>query len=378
MLLFFVKNCNSLEYIMAYIETRTSKKGETSYRVLIRMKGQPAQSATFKRLTDAKAWARNTETAIAEGRYFSQSEAKKHTVAEMIDRYIKALERQKSKRLLDVKPMLLWWRNEVGDYSLSDLTRARLTQTIEKLLNKPIKRVDKETGVTYQDTISPARVNRYIFAMSKVCTVAVNEWEWLQENPFNKIKKFSEMRGRVRFLSDDEREKLLEACSSSSYKPLYLIVVLALSTGARKSEIMNLKWQDIDFDRRQFVLHETKNKERRVIPLTGHAYQMMLEHKQVQRIDTDFIFPSIKGDKPYEIKKPWLRAVKEATLKDFRFHDLRHSAASYLAMNGASLAEIAEVLGHKTLQMVKRYAHLSEAHTSAVVSRMNERIFGDG
>ncbi len=72
----------------------------------------------------------------------------------------------------------------------------------------------------------------------------------------------------------------------------------------------------------------------------------------------------------------WLTALEEAGIGNFRFHDLRHSAASYLAMNGASLAEIAEVLGHKTLQMVKRYAHLSDAHTAGVVERMNTAIFG--
>ena len=76
------------------------------------------------------------------------------------------------------------------------------------------------------------------------------------------------------------------------------------------------------------------------------------------------------------IIQAWIYAVKRAGLVDFRFHDLRHSAASYLAMNGASLMEIAEVLGHKTLAMVKRYAHLSEAHTAGVVSRMNQAIFG--
>jgi integrase len=80
---------------------------------------------------------------------------------------------------------------------------------------------------------------------------------------------------------------------------------------------------------------------------------------------------------PVDIRTAWENALKKAGIEDFRFHDLRHSAASYLAMNGASLAEIAEVLGHKTLQMVKRYAHLSEAHTHSIVSKMNERIFGD-
>jgi integrase len=80
--------------------------------------------------------------------------------------------------------------------------------------------------------------------------------------------------------------------------------------------------------------------------------------------------------KPIDLRTPWETALKNAGIEDFRFHDLRHSAASYLAMNGASLAEIAEVLGHKTLQMVRRYAHLSEAHTTNVVASMNEKIFG--
>jgi len=76
------------------------------------------------------------------------------------------------------------------------------------------------------------------------------------------------------------------------------------------------------------------------------------------------------------ITKAWLTAIEKAGIDNFHFHDLRHSCASYLAMNGASLAEIAEVLGHKTLQMVKRYAHLSEQHTLGVVERMNKKIFG--
>ena len=78
-----------------------------------------------------------------------------------------------------------------------------------------------------------------------------------------------------------------------------------------------------------------------------------------------------------DLRAPWMAAMKKAEIEDFNFHDLRHSAASYLAMNGASLAEIAEVLGHKTLQMVKRYAHLSEAHTTSVVASMNSKIFGN-
>ena len=105
----------------------------------------------------------------------------------------------------------------------------------------------------------------------------------------------------------------------------------------------------------------------------------MKERAKVRRIDTDLVFPSsIHPDQPVDLRAPWEAALKRAEITDFRWHDLRHSTASYLAMNGATLAEIAEVLGHKTLAMVKRYAHLSEAHTAKVVSRMIERLFGGG
>ena len=98
----------------------------------------------------------------------------------------------------------------------------------------------------------------------------------------------------------------------------------------------------------------------------------------MRRIDTRLLFPDKSGKNPIQLRTPWRKALKEAEIENFKFHDLRHSAASYLAMSGPSLAEIAEVLGHKTLQMVKRYSHLSEQHTANVVSRMNERIFGGG
>ncbi len=89
------------------------------------------------------------------------------------------------------------------------------------------------------------------------------------------------------------------------------------------------------------------------------------------------MFPRTDGREPIEIRKAWYNAVETAKLTDFRFHDLRHSTASYLAMNGASLVEIADVLGHKTLQMVKRYAHLSESHVKGLLERVNAQVLGD-
>ena len=149
-----------------------------------------------------------------------------------------------------------------------------------------------------------------------------------------------------------------------------------MSTGARQGELLGLRWPDVDLGRGLAFLHETKNNERRALPITGLAASILRETKRVRRVDTDLVFPSRTG-KPKFPQRAWNEALSAAQITDFRFHDLRHSAASYLAMNGATLMEIADVLGHKTLAMVKRYSHLTEQHTSQVVARMNEAIFGE-
>lgn len=353
---------------MASIQKRTSKDGKTSYRVEIRLKGHPRESATFARLTDAKRWAQQTEAAIREGRYFKTTEAKRHTFAEMMDRYTRDVLPLLGKK--DQVHQLDWWKDRLGSYVLADITPALIAECRDELSRgKILKDVRKPR--------QPATVAKYLAVLSPVFTKAVKEWGWLEENPVLKVDKPKLPRGRVRFLDEDERARLLKACRDSSNGYLYLVVVLALSTGARQGEIMGLTWADTDLVLGRVTLHETKNGERRVLPITGHALELMKEYSKVRRLDTDLLFPSNSDpSKPIDLRSPWLKALEQSEIEDFRFHDLRHSAASYLAMNGASLAEIAEVLGHKTLQMVKRYAHLSEAHTADVVGRMNAKIFG--
>jgi integrase len=360
---------------MATIERRTDAQGRTSYRAKVRIQGAPAQSATFQRKTDAQRWAKSTEAAIHEGRYLPSSEARKHTVADLIDRYTRDVLPAKKDGAHQAR-QLAWWREQLGAYALTDLTPARIAEARDTLANRETPRKGKT---------SPATLVRYLAVLSHCCTVGVKEYGWLDANPVLKVTKPREPRGRVRFLSDDERARLLQACRESTSPELYPAVVLALSTGARRMEIMGLRWPQIDLARRVAVLHETKNGERRLLSLSGPALALLQERAKVRRLDTDLVFPgrrrrSIPGQPPkppipLDLTAPWRTALKRAEIEDFRWHDLRHSAASYLAMNGASLAEIAEVLGHKTLAMVKRYSHLSEAHTAAVVERMNAAIF---
>jgi integrase len=181
----------------------------------------------------------------------------------------------------------------------------------------------------------------------------------------------------VRFLSDEERQRLLDACITSKNKSLYTIVVLALATGGRQQELLSLRWPDVDLIRGTLTFQQTKNGERRRVPLTGHALDLLRQHARVRYLESDLVFPSYTNIKRRRVRDAWNNAVRRAGIADFHFHDLRHTFASYRAMNGASLLEIAEVLGHKTLAMVKRYAHLSEAHTRGVVERMNRAVFGE-
>jgi len=250
-----------------------------------------------------------------------------------------------------------------------------IAEAKDKLTSEPIPPQRIDSTPRYR---GPASVVRYLAVLSHAFTVAVKEWGWIEHNPVLKVTKPTEPRGRVRFLSEQERNALLTACRESSNPWLYTCVVVALSTGMRKGELMGLTWQDVDLQAGRIVLQETKNNERCVVPLTGPALALLKDHAKVRRIDTDLLFPGHRGTAPIDLRTPWETALKRAGIEDFRWHDLRHSTASYLAMNGASIAEIAEVLGHKTLNMVKRYAHLSEAHTARVVESMNARIFGEG
>lgn len=353
---------------MATIDKHTANDGKVTYRVRVRMKGHPLETASFERLTDARKWATQTEAAIREGRYFKTREAQRHTLAELVDRYLREILPGKRPGSINAqRGQLTWWKEQLGDRALSDLTPPLIAEYRDKLA----------AGHPGTEPRSPATVVRYLAALSHCLSVAVKEYQWLDDNPMRKVSKPKEPRGRVRFLSDDERAALLSACEASPNPYLFPVVVLALSTGMRAGEIMALEWRDVDLARGWLTLRETKNGERRGVPLAGKALELVKQHGKVRRLDTPLLWPGKEHpNKPMDLRAPWNAAVKRAGLVDFRFHDLRHSAASYLAMNGASLNEIAAVLGHRTLAMVQRYAHLSESHKAGVVERMNAAIFG--
>ncbi len=349
---------------MATIEKRMTKSG-VRYRARVRVEGNLIQTATFSSKTLAREWAVKTETEMRDQKHMPNTNARNRTFSELLDRYKRHIEDKGLRSIKTLITQLDEWEKFIGATRLYSLTPAIITSALERI-----------AAIQYGNRPkSAATLNRYLAALSCALAYGIKSLGWIDVNPVARVEHKRESRGRTRFLSDVERERLLAAAKDSKNKDLYAIIVLAISTGARRGEILSLRWDNIDLDKGWAVLEHTKNGEMRGLPLWGPALDLVRQLYEKRKSDI-WVFPNDKNSGPCEIKRSWATVVAKAGLHDFRFHDLRHTCASYLAMNGASPNEIADVLGHKTLSMVKRYAHLSNAHKSSVVASMNAKIFG--
>jgi integrase len=357
---------------MGTIKERITTRGKHLYDAEVRHKGMPISYKTFDRRTDARAWINDLESDMRHGRHLQQAEAQRHTLANAIDRFVAEELPKKPRYCIDQRREVIWFKDQVGSKTLAEVTPALLNELKGKFL---------QVETRFKRPRRPQTWNRYLSSISCVFEMCAREWLWLDSNPVRKVKREREAPGRVRFLSDDERIRLLEACKNSRSPNLYPLVVLTLSTGMRRGEVLKLTWEQVDLSKGVIILTHTKNNDHRRVPVKAQALLLLRNHAKVRRIDTDFVFPganTARTGKPFHLDKPWYQALKAASITEFRFHDLRHSTGSYLAMNSATMIEIAEVLGHRTLQMVKRYSHLSESHTANVVESMNQKIFGNG
>jgi len=341
--------------------------GDISYRAKVRVKGYPTVTHTFPRKADAERWAHSTEGAIREGRYSSANAAPPRLVGDVIDRYIAEVLPTKPRNARTQKNQLLWWKQKIGAIALPQLTPSTIATCRDELL----ERITPRRTPTF-----PATVVRYLAALSHAFSVAEKDWEWIDRNPVLKVRKPKEPRGRVRFLSKEELNALQQACKASRSPHMHTIFVLAISTGMRRGEILSLRGEHVDLERSRIVLEHTKNGERRAVPLTGLARSLLSQRMDAVADCKALLFAKGASTKPTDITKAWSTAVKKAGIENFRFHDTRHCAASYLLEAGASVPQLAEVLGHKTLQMVKRYSHLSESKSTDLIRAMNEHVFG--
>jgi integrase len=183
-----------------------------------------------------------------------------------------------------------------------------------------------------------------------------------------------ETAGRTRFLSVEERERFLLAAKQSGSHNLYLAVALSLATGGRRGEVLGLRWSDVDLNRGTITFHDTKNNDSRSVPLPPETVALLRERQKVIRIDTELVFPSKKDPrKAADIRGGFRAALRAAGIADFHWHDQRHSAASALADLGASLLDIGTILGHRSQQTTRKYAHLTDSRLRGLVEQAARR-----
>lgn len=348
---------------MGTIRECLRKDGSKSYHVEVRLKGSPPQRESFRTRSRAKQWIQDTESAIRDGRHFKTIESKRHTVGDMTKKFITQWLPKYPRRQEKQTQLLSWWNLRCGYLLLADLTPSIIADCRDQLLN--------ETTVRGQ-LRSPSTVNRYLSAFGKVLNVAVKEWGWLEVSPMPNVTKPTEGKGRERFLSPSEKERLLQACRESRNPNLLPMVSLALITAMRFGEIAGLHWRDIDFDHSTITLLRTKNGDRRIIPLTDEVASIFHKCPTFGASLDELVFRSQYNtgrQQKVSIRESFENAVERAQIKDFRFHDLRHTAASYMAMAGATQGELMAILGHRSPTMTRRYAHYSQDHLKGVMEK---------
>ncbi len=348
---------------MARIQTRKGKK-RTTYTATVRIKGFPTFARTFDTKGEAKKWASDLETDVRSGRYQDTRPAEKILLAELIYKY---LEQVSSKK----RP-----NSERRD---RDSANAILNGLGKEIL---VANVNTKRLAAYRDSrikkVSPSTIQKEFALLSHLFNIARREWGLPVDNPVTDVARPKICNGRTRFLTNEEVQKLLEVAKESRNRKLYPYLLLMIHTGMRPSEAAGLKWEDVDLDARLIELRITKT-DMRYVPLTemtGNVLRSM--QPQDSEKETHIFLPleSLKSPQvrnlPYlYFKRSFNTVRKKAGLEDIHLHDLRHTAASHLLMAGVDIRTLAEILGHKSLQMVHRYTHLLNDHKLKAVDRIN-------
>ncbi len=353
------------------IDIRITSKNVVKYRARFRKTGLQDVIRTFPDLKLAKQWLAEQERNALLGDFLpSMNRGKKHTFSHAVNRYKEEELPKKGEDARNRAQHLDWFEKHLGKISFCSIRPAHIKDVLLILENE---------GTSKRKKRAPATIVRYLASLSHLFTIAWKEWDWISENPVRKISKPSIYNARQRYLSHAEKERLLAEVEKSKCPVLLPIVVLALSTGMRASELMELRHKNVNLHQGIIFLQNSKNGEPRFIPLKGYAYNLIASHLSHGKdcCPESLVFPSPGNSKrPYDIRTAWRAALKRANINDFRLHDLRHTTASYHRMNGKGLHDIGALLGHKDARSTARYAHISTEYKSKMVEELDRELFG--
>jgi integrase len=321
---------------MASISRRADR-----WQVRIRRKGQPTLTHQFPTRQAAERWARAVEAGIDRGGFASANRTERSTLRELIERY-----------LLEVTPTLKSARDD--------------TIRLRALLRHPMcgltmTAVSPHRVAQFRDgrlkEVSAGTVIRELAYLSSIINHARREWGIEVENPVGRIRKPPAPPGRDRVMSDAEEVSLLEALRPTGRRSPWMrpLVVLALETAMRRGELLALRWDDVNLSNRTATLRDTKNGERRVVPLSSRAIEVL---EALPRSARGLVIPM----SAYAACAAFERATARAGIEGLRFHDLRHTAITRMAEKLPNVIELAAVSGHKSLRMLQRYYHPRAEH----------------
>ena len=322
----------------------TYEKRGKFWRVKVRRVGAPEQTRTFDNKALAERWARSVDTQIDDGILVDRRAADRTSLAQVLERY-----------RLEVTPTKRGAQDEnlrLRAMALRPFARIRMSALTSSYL------------AVYRDerlkVVSGATVNREFNVLSHAIDTARREWDiYLPLNPCTLVRRPPQGRPRNRRLRRDEEARLLSACREARNVWLAHVVTLAIETGMRRGELLALQWPYVDLEKRIAFLPITKNGESRGVPLSSRAVGVF---RALPRSASPRVFGGLTAQ---AVKLSFKRAVRRAGIEDLRLHDLRHEATSRFFEKGLNVMEVAAVTGHKTLQMLKRYTHLSAGDLAA-------------
>ena len=314
------------------------------WQAIIRKRGFPSQSKTFRTRRDAEAWAKVTESEMVRGVFVQRTEAERTLLSDLLDRYAKEVVptlKGGSRDMSRIRTL----KTHMGKYAVASITSAMIAQYRDSRLAT----ISKSTG----KLVGPQTVKHELSMLQRVLKKGAQEWGVLLPGgiPTLQVKMPRLPNARDRRLVDDEETRLLSGCSQSNAAWLYPAVVIAIETAMRASELLGLRWENIDLNSRVAELPDTKNGTARRVPLSSRA------------VDAFKALPRNLNGKVFNVTYRALAAnftvaCKRADIEGLRFHDLRHEATSRFFEKGLREMQVAAITGHKTLQMLKRYTHL--------------------
>lgn len=342
---------------------KTSGKTITTYRAHIRRAGYASKSKVFATKAAAKEWLRNNENDAALVKQAAKPTGK--TLADLINDFVRA----GVCKYADAS-QLEFWRDELGHKLVAEITHGDINGCILTLRTKRARRRTMDGIVKDTDKpLAPATINRYAASLSAVLSFALQHGV-IDTHPMKggKVKRLKEGPGRQRILTPEEESRLLDAAKTTGRWPsMYLFVLMMLTTAARKSEVLNLRWRDVNLERGTATLGKTKNGSPRAMPLVPEVRELLAKASKVRPLDSDLIFYDPKQPtRPKDVDSTWKRVRINAGLDDTDdplhkvvLHTTRHTGVTKIIRSGANLAQAAMISGHKTLAMLKRYEHLA-------------------